>query len=80
MPTSDLITLILAHPLSAAQAARLHATDVKDYRAGEKISVPERDARSIINAGFAKGVEPGDHEQVAAALNPSKAKPAAKTS
>lgn len=70
---SDMVTLTLAHPLSAAQASRLHAKDSKDYPQGSKITVPRDDARSIINAGYADGVEPSDHEAVRNALAESPA-------
>lgn len=66
---SDQITLTLAHPLNARQVERLHAKDVRDYLTGEKIVVPRNDARAIINAGFAAGVEPGNAEQVNKALS-----------
>lgn len=66
---SHMVTLTLAHSLNAAQADRLHAKDAgKDYPTGSKITVPKDDARSIINAGFADGVDPENAEQVRAAL------------
>lgn len=66
---SEMVTLVLAHPLTAAQAERLHAKEVRDYpTSGMKISVPRDDARSIINAGYAADVDPADGEQVRNAL------------
>jgi hypothetical protein len=76
VPTT--VTLTLAHPLNAKQADRLHAKDSKDYAVGDKIVVPPDDARAIINAGFAQGVDPEDHEQVKAALTSSTATSASK--
>ena len=76
--SASMVTLTLAHPLDAHQAERLHAKDVKDYGTLDKITVPVDDARAIINAGFAADVDPENHEQVAAALNPSASGKAAK--
>lgn len=70
---SETVTLTLAHPLSAHQAARLNAKDDKDYKVGDKITVPLGNAHAIINAGFAAGVEPENSEQVQAALKKSSA-------
>lgn len=67
MPT--MVTLTLAHPLTAQQADRLRAKDSKDYKVGDKITVPMDDARAIINAGFAAGIDPADHKQVRSALH-----------
>lgn len=75
---SDLVTLTLAHPLTAEQAERLHAKDSKkNYTQGDKITVPRDDARLIINAGYAQGIEPSDNEAVRKALDSgtSSAKP-----
>lgn len=68
---SEMVTLTLAHPLNKVQVERLHAKEIKDYQQEDKITVPVDDARAIINAGFCKGVEPGNHEQVKAALSGS---------
>lgn len=67
---ADHVTIELAHPLYAEQAARLRATDVREYEIGERITVPREEAAAIINAGFASGVDPQDQGQVAAALAP----------
>lgn len=75
---SDMVTLVLAHPLTAKQAERLHAKEAKDYPANGKIIVPRDDARSIINAGYAAGVEPSDHDAVRDAMDNGTAAPAAK--
>jgi hypothetical protein len=66
---SATVTLTLAHPLDTRQAERLHAKDAKEYKVGDKIVVPRDDARAIINAGFAAGIDPQDHDQVRAALD-----------
>lgn len=71
---SDTVTLALAHPLSPDQARRLNAKDVKEYKVGDKITVPLDNAHAIINAGFADGVEPGNADQIQAALNDGAAK------
>ena len=70
---SEMVTLTLAHPLSAKQADRLHASESRDYNIDDKITVPVEDARAIINSGFAAGVDPEQHDQVTAALHPAKA-------
>jgi hypothetical protein len=65
-----MVTLTLANPLTAAQADRLHAKgSSKDYRQGDKITLPRDDARLLINAGYAAGVDPADHEAVHKALD-----------
>jgi hypothetical protein len=67
-----MITLKLAHPLTAEQAARLRATEVQDYpNPGMEITVPREEARAIIDAGYASGVEPQDQDAVSAVLNPA---------
>lgn len=66
---SDTVTITLAHPLSIRQSERLRAKEARDYNTGDKITVPRDDARAIINAGFADGVDPENHEQVRAALD-----------
>lgn len=68
MVVKRLVTLTLAHPLSADQARRRRAVDDREYNTGDQITVPHPDAVSIINAGFAAGVDPGDPGAVAAAL------------
>lgn len=65
---ADTVTLTLAHPFSAAYAERVHAQDVKDYWIGDKITVPKADAVTIINAGYATGVDPSDKAAVDKAL------------
>jgi hypothetical protein len=73
-----MITLELAHPLSAAQAERLRAKDVKDYPTpGMEITLPVDDARSLIGSGYAKDVEPTDAAAVQEALS-GKSKSSAK--
>lgn len=62
------VTLTLAHPLSAEQSQRVLADRVKDYWVGDKITVRRDYALSIINAGYAKGVDPADREAVREAL------------
>lgn len=75
-----MVTLTLAHPLSAAQVEKLHAQDSsKDYTQGDKITVPRDDARLIINAGYADGVDPEDHDAVRKTLNEGSSKTASKT-
>jgi hypothetical protein len=66
---ADLVTLTLAYPLSAEQAERVLAQDVKDYWVGDKITVRRDYAMSVIGAGYAAGVDPGDKEAVQAALS-----------
>lgn len=74
-----MVTLTLAHPLSAAQVQKLHAQDSsKDYTQGDRITLPRDDARLVINAGYADGVDPEDHEAVRKALD-SGAKATSKT-
>jgi hypothetical protein len=74
-----MVTLTLAHPLSAAQVEKLHAQDSsRDYVQGDKITLPRDDARLVINAGYCDGVDPEDHEAVRKALD-STAKTATKT-
>lgn len=77
MPTT--VTLTLAHPLNSAQVERMHAKEIKNYSPGDTITVPIEDARAIINAGFAKDVEPGNTKQVQAALSPSDSSGSAKS-
>ena len=70
---AQMITLKLAHPLTAGQAARLRAKEVKEYeRPGMEITVPAEEARAIIDAGYASGIEPMDQDAVRDALNPDK--------
>lgn len=65
----DMVTLTLAHPMTAEQSRLFRAKDVKDYdRPGMKITVPRDDARRIIDAGYAAGIEPTNTDAVAAAL------------
>lgn len=65
----DMVTLRLAGPISVAQAAKLRAKEVKDYpQPGLEITVPRDEARALIDAGYASGVEPTDTEAVAKAL------------
>ncbi|MEW9530761.1 hypothetical protein [Microbispora sp. NPDC049125] len=72
------VTLKLAHPLLADQAAAVRAKDTtKDYAVGDEITVPLAEARAVINAGYAMGVDPENKQQVEAVLN---AKPTAKKS
>lgn len=65
---SGWVTLPLAHPLTADQAARLRARDVHDYGINEEITVPREEALAVINAGYASGVDPADREAVAKAM------------
>lgn len=74
---SDKVTLTLAHPLSAKQAERLLVDNVKDYAAGDKITVRRDYAMSIINAGFVDGVDPNVPAQVEKALSGPGQSPAA---
>lgn len=74
---SNTVTLTLAHPLTAQQVERLHAKEVRDYRQGDKITVPQDDARAIINAGYADGVDPENQEQTQSALGTTAAPPKA---
>lgn len=64
---SDTVSLKLAHPLTADQAAKVRAKTVKDYGAGDTIAVLREDAQAIISAGFAQ-VDPADADAVAKAL------------
>lgn len=76
---SDTVTLILAHPLSGEQAARLGiegASTTKDYRQGDSVTLPRENGRAVINAGYAKGVEPEDRDAVHKALGETPAKAA----
>lgn len=74
---SEMVTLKLAHPLDADRAAGLRAADVREYAVGEEITVPMDEARAIISAGYALGVEPSDKEAVARALRTGPARPRA---
>jgi hypothetical protein len=65
---ADTVTLTLAHPLSAAQAERVLAKDIKDYKVGDKITVRRDYALSVIQMGYAAGVDPEDRQQVSKAL------------
>lgn len=66
---SDKVTLTLAHPLTAKQAERLHIEGGgKDLVQGDSITLPREDARAVINAGYAAGVEPENHDAVRKAL------------
>jgi hypothetical protein len=66
-----MITLKLAHPLTAEQADRLRARDVKEYPSpGMEITVPRDEARAIIDAGYAFGVDPQDQDAVAQVFEP----------
>jgi hypothetical protein len=67
----------LAHPLTAEQAERVHAKDVKDYHVGDEITVPLADARSIVDSGYAAGVDPADADAVRKALGADTAPSAA---
>ncbi len=66
---ADKVTLTLAYPLSAKQAERVLAEDIKDYQVGDRITVRRDYAVSVINAGYAAGVDPSDAEAVQAALD-----------
>lgn len=76
---SDMVTLTLAHPLNQQQAERVHAKDKKDYGIGDKIVVPKDDARAIINAGFADGIDPDDRDRVREVLEGGTAAKSAKS-
>ncbi len=65
---ANTVTLTLAYPLSAPQAARVLAVDEREYQVGEEITVRRDYALMVIQAGFAAGVDPSDSEAVAAAL------------
>jgi hypothetical protein len=65
---SEMVALKLAHPLTADRAATLRAAEVRDYAVGEEIVVPSDEARAVIGAGYALGVEPSDPGAVARAL------------
>lgn len=65
----DMVTLKLASPVSKMQAERMRAKEVKDYPSpGLEITVPRDEARVLINAGYAAGVEPSDAAAVDKAL------------
>lgn len=66
---ADMVTLTLAHPLSARQAEQVLASEVKEYSTGDKIAVRKDYALSIIQAGYAAGVNPADKDAVTAALD-----------
>lgn len=76
---ANTVSLTLAHPLSAAQAEKLHAAQVKGYTVGDKITVSKDDAVAIINAGYAAGVDPQNHEAVRDALGDKPAAPRVET-
>ena len=63
------VTITLAYPLTAEQSKRLAPKEVKDYQVGDKITVRWDYARTIINAGFAAGVDPDDAETVQATMD-----------
>lgn len=69
---SETVTLTLAYPLRAEQAERVLAKEVKDYQTGDKITVRADYALSIINAGYAAGVDPADAVAVNRALGTDK--------
>jgi hypothetical protein len=75
--TDKMVTLTLAHPLQEKGARRVRAKVVKDYKAGEKITVPHHEVKGIKSAGYAV-LDPEDEEQ--AAETPGAASPAAKSS
>ncbi|MEV8634271.1 hypothetical protein AB0395_21710 [Streptosporangium sp. NPDC051023] len=66
--SEKMVTLTLAHPLEEEGAKRVRAKQIRDYQVGEKISVPYHEARGIISAGYAAGIDPEDIEQVQEAL------------
>jgi hypothetical protein len=61
------ITVALAHSLSAKWAVHSGLED-RDYGIGETITIPRNRAQSLINAGYIKGVEPSEEDQVAEVL------------
>lgn len=63
-----MITVTLAHPVSAEQAAQLGAAEAREYRAGESIELPQNRVAAVINAGYVSGVDPNDPTQVAAVV------------
>lgn len=65
---TDKVTLTLAHPLTADQAGKVLAEQVRDYGPGEKIRLRADYALSVINAGYAAGVDPNVPAQVRKAL------------
>jgi hypothetical protein len=76
-----MVTLNLAHPLTADQARRVRAKEDKEYPTpGMEITVPRDDARTLIDAGYASGVDPNDKEAVAAVLAPRSSKASSKAS
>ena len=65
---ADQVTIQLAHPLTAAQVARLRATDPGDRNVGDSITVPRDEALAVINSGYARGIDPSDTDAVRTAL------------
>lgn len=71
-PKSNLVTVVLAHPLDKP-ADLLHlGLEPKEggYRVGDEVQVTKSNARSLANAGYAQGVDPEKQHQVDAMLNP----------
>lgn len=65
---ADNVTITLAHPLTAERAGRLRVKEVRDYQAGEQVSLPPGEAHALIGAGYASGVDPSDADAVRKAL------------
>lgn len=62
------VTITLAHPLSEDRARLARVKQVKEYPVGAKVSLPPDEARALIKAGYAQGIDPDEPEQVADAL------------
>jgi hypothetical protein len=72
---NELITVPLAHKIPAAEALRLGASEHRDYRPGEDITVPRASAEMLAAAAQLQ-VNPRDREAVARLLQ---GKPAPET-
>lgn len=63
------IEVTLAHPLSKERArTQLGIQTDEDLRVGTLLKIGREQARSLINAGYAKDVDPDDPTQTARAL------------
>lgn len=72
-PPKNRIEVALAHPLDRESDLTRLRLEPKEggYKPGDKIWVTRDDARSLINAGYAKGVDPENKAAVEALLTPN---------
>lgn len=72
-PPKNLVEVTLAHPLDKEQDLTRLRLEPKEhgYKPGDAIWVTRDDARNLVNAGYAKGIDPENEAAVEALLAPA---------